>query len=246
MKKVLILIFLMFASAAASGFQITREWLSASEFSDHGSIWGAVLSFNADGTYKMEYSSEGWDWTDSGRYELSGSGAVLKPSSCNGKAYTKPADSELSMGEAEVTVAEKKDDLRYGSYLSVKSRFNKKNLVGQDLVCDTMLFPVKDSLLRNAPRSHKGIPVITMGCAKGVTVSNVKIRKGPSVSAEALSYMRSHGDDAQDFVPQGTKVTVIARTVKKEKVLSWENYWYLVDAGAEEEVWMYGEFVRLD
>lgn len=245
MKKTVLVILIISAAAAAYASQFTKQWLAASEFSDHGTIWGARLCFKADGLYEIEYSSEGWDWRDSGTYEISGSGVTLRPSVCSGRPYRTSADAEFSMGEAEATITEKPDDLRYGSYLSVKSKYNRRNLVGQDIEADTLFFPVKESILKNARRSCRGTPVITMGCAQGVTVSNVKIRSAPAVSAESMTYATSHGEDEKPFVPEGTKVTVLARTVKKDRVKDRENYWYLVNVGYEEKVWMYGEFVRL-
>ena len=66
-------------------------------------------------------------------------------------------------------------------------------------------------------RKFKGQDVVVMGMKKAVTNDNVKIRKGPSVTSEELSYIKEpYADGGLKYVPAGTEITVIARTKNKK------------------------------
>jgi hypothetical protein len=84
-----------------------------------------------------------------------------------------------------------------------------------------------------------------MGMKKGVTTSAVKIRKTPEAEGEELVYFSEIFAPEQKSVPNKTSVTIIARTLEKQTVQKWENYWYYVQVGAHDGVWMFGEFVKI-
>jgi hypothetical protein len=74
------------------------------------------------------------------------------------------------------------------------------------------------------------------------------MREKPSVDAKPLTYSAALFTDESEtrpYVPEKTHVKVLARTRDKAKVESWENYWYLINAGVSTEVWMFGEFVEI-
>lgn len=111
-----------------------------------------------------------------------------------------------------------------------------------------MPFPVENSKIKSGTsKIYKGVPVVAMGLAKGVTTTNVKIREKPSINSRSLDYIKApyETDAVMQSVPAGTEVVIIARTRDRDKVQSWSNYWYLVSMGFTTEVWMFGEFVKI-
>ncbi len=54
------------------------------------------------------------------------------------------------------------------------------------------------------------------------------------------------------YVPEGTEITLLARTSDKARVKSWENYWYYVEVPDDEygvmkkKAWMFGEFIKIN
>ena len=50
------------------------------------------------------------------------------------------------------------------------------------------------------------------------------------------------------YCPKETQIRVLARTLEKERVQQWTNYWYYVEITAAEGMmqrygWMFGEFI---
>ncbi len=100
-------------------------------------------------------------------------------------------------------------------------------------------FTVKPNLRRKV----NGIEVITMGAVWGKALQNVRVRTAPSINASIIKFPKL------DYWPKGASVRVLARTVQKERVQQWTNYWYYVENTAEEESprygWMFGEFIAI-
>ena len=95
----------------------------------------------------------------------------------------------------------------------------------------------------NLRRKVKGIEVVTMGAVFGMTTQNVRVRTAPSVKASIIKF------PTLGYCPKGSYVRVLARTVQKELVQQWANYWYYVENTAQEESprygWMFGEFIAI-
>ncbi len=95
----------------------------------------------------------------------------------------------------------------------------------------------------NLSREVNGVPVVTVGAVMAMTMQNVRVRTAPSVKASLIKF------PTLDYCPKGSYVRVLARTVQKEQVQQWTNYWYYVENLGEPESprygWMFGEFLAI-
>jgi len=250
MKKVIIIAVCISALltvivAMAGDNAIDKGFLTKKTFIYGTLISGSELKFASDGTYTYEYGSEGVSWYNRGTYSIKGDIVVLKPDFCSTHREGTAGDCGETMGEASCSIRTTPDDLYYYKYLTCISKKNKNAVATNDA---SMPLPVEQSRVKSGTsKIFKGVPVITMGLAKGITITNVKIREKPSVNSKSLEYYKEIYGPGGEYqsVPAKTEVVVIARTRDREKVQSWNNYWYLVSVGFNSEVWMFGEFVKL-
>jgi hypothetical protein len=113
-----------------------------------------------------------------------------------------------------------------------------------DLVLLCSDFPVKPNLNRMA----EGVPVVTLGVVFGETTQNVRIRTAPSVQAGIVKYLEPGAARELDYCPKGKQIRVIARTLERERVQRWTDYWYYVELYAAFGMtprygWMFGELI---
>lgn len=213
-------------------------------------VAGSTIEFMSDTKYKIEYGSEGWYWFNEGVYVIRDGKIYLTPTKCLESENGIKIECSDSMGEAVCELFENENSLEYLYGLRVKSikgekihtstASKRRNYIEYDIKD----FPVE----KGAKRVIDGIPVIVMGGISGRTNDNVKIRKKPSITAESVNYeVDLYGIDnpPQDFVPKMTEIIILARTLEKEKVHKWNNYWYYVKVGINNGVWMFGEFINI-
>ncbi len=178
-----------------------------------------------------------------GQYELNGGKVILHQESC------KDEDTGMALNHAEnydllILTIEKSDaDLYYSQYLVLELTVMKAD------VCNLprLQFGIPDTKVPvGSLRSFDGIEVATMDMQKGVTIVNAKIRLKPSIKSKSVQYMETpYGPGLpKESVPAGTTLVIKARTLEKEQVNQWNNYWYLVDVGVHENVWIFGELIR--
>jgi hypothetical protein len=154
-------------------------------------------------------------------------------------------DCSGSMGEAVCSLQSDANSMYFYKFFVCTSLKNK-NAVSTSMA--SINCPVENSKIKaGTSKVYKGIPVVTMGQVKGSTTTSVKIREKPSIDSKSLEYIKElfAPDSVQQSVPANTEVVVIARTRDRNKVQNWNNYWYLVNVGVMNEVWMYGEFVKV-
>jgi len=205
------------------------------------------ISFSANLNYFADYASEGIYWYNEGTFEIVAENIILKPRFCRDHREGTPTDCSVSLGAAICILHTDESSMYYSKFLKCTSQINR-NVLGMN--SSTILFPVPESKLpAGIARDFNGIQVITQGCARGITTENVKIRTGPSISSKEIQFRNKlhFYPDAiiLDYVPRGSELHLIARTIERERIQSWENYWYLVDVGIHHEVWMFGQFLRL-
>jgi hypothetical protein len=208
------------------------------------------LRVNYNSTYEATYASEGLYWHNEGKYRTTKTGIVLEPDICADTKGGVQVSCAQTLGRAECGYRDDNGSLYYTRFFACRSADNRKVLGVDSKEPDTILFPVEEFKVKpGAERTRDGVPVVTMGLAQAYTTSDVKIREAPSVDAKAFQYFISMFPDptakAMDYVPKGTQVTVIARTRETVQVGAWNNYWYLVSVGQVSEVWMFGEFVKI-
>jgi hypothetical protein len=246
MKSIILLAAMMVSAVAGPTTVLNQDFLTSTPFNSSGVMSSASIHFTADGDYVAEYSSEGWEWLDSGKFEIKGQTVILSPLVTDGKKYLNKEDSYHSLGEGSCYLENPTDDLFYGSYLVCESKYNTDFLLGQNIKGNKIKFPVKGSILKNVKRRYQNMNLVTLGLGDAEAIQNVKIRKAPSIAGEAVKFFPDIFGDSFEFVPKGTKLTLIARTENKVKVEKWNNYWYLVNVGAVSNVWVYGEFVKIN
>lgn len=208
------------------------------------------LELNKSGYYEAEHGAHGLrNWYNAGTYFIDGDIVTLNPEKCrSNKNDIAGIPCENTLGVAQCVYKDTSDSFYYTRALVCSSRDNPK-VVCLFKECNNQVSfydqtkPVPSGLVR----TYKGIDVVTMGAANGVTIDDVKIREIPSTEGKILQYAKGLLGDGYRFpyVPKGTTVTVLARTVEKSQVNNWNNYWYLVDVDCSQHVWMFGEFVIL-
>lgn len=231
-------------AAAVSQQDIDRAIGSRLTFS----VWGTAsdLVLTKDGRYTLKLSCLGCAARvcAEGRYELAGGKVLLKQESCRDDDTGKPLDSAENYAGLALTTEKSEGDLYYTQYLVLEAS-GKRPVIGN---LARLRFGMPDTKVpAGSRRSYDGMPVVTMGMQKGVTTTNAKIRVKPSTGAKPVQYLDSPfgPSSPKESVPAGTPLVVRARTAEKEQVGQWNNYWYLVDVGVHENVWIFGELVKL-
>ncbi len=255
-KSILIIALLLLLSPVILAEEISInsiEQIINRKYSYSYIIGGGELQFFKNNTYKISYGSEGWYWNDEGTYQTKNGKVYLYPTKCTPDQKDDQGHYKFTMGDAICSLFASHNSLDYMLGIKCVSTYNKKHLWGDNLGDDKMIFDDNTAKVpEGSKRKIKDIPVITMDMKKGATISNVKIRERPSVNSKSLQYQKGlYADDAKTFpyVPSDTDVIIIARTVNREKVENWNNYWYYVNVGTyvgvENGVWLFGEFVKI-
>jgi len=250
MKKIIIaaIVIIGVSSAAfllAGDAGIDQNFLTNNSFKYGTVISSGEIIFQNDGTYSIEYGSEGMNWYDKGAYSIKKDNVHLKPEVCSSHKGGDVIDCSGSMGEAVCSVQSDATSIYYYKYFVCTSQKNK-NAISTNVA--SMTCPVENSKIKaGTSKVYKGISVVTMGQVKGSTTTSVKIREKPSINSKSLEYTKElfAPDSVQQSVPANTEVVMIARTRDRNKVQNWNNYWYLVNVGVMNEVWIYGEFVKV-
>ena len=205
------------------------------------------VQLNADNTYSARYEAEGTYWYNSGKFKLEKGLIRLTPNVCKQFADTdEEVDCSSTLGEAKVDLIKDEYSLYYKEYLLFESRYNKELLV-DGKANDNFLLPVPGTQVpEGETRMISKWQVITMGMKKGITISSVKIRTTPEENGEEVLYTPALFEPEQNSVPKNVSVTLVARTTEKQTVNGKEDYWYYVQVGANEGVWMFGGGVKIN
>jgi hypothetical protein len=158
---------------------------------------------------------------------------VLRYVECAGDELPPEAEGEIVLTQTATGEIRRLEDSVYQEY-AIFLRWGDAPV----LVLLSEDFTVRPNLRRKVD----GIEVVTMGAVFGMTTQNVRVRAAPSVQAGIIRFPTS------DYHPKGSSVRLLARTVQREKVQQWTNYWYYVENTAMEESprygWMFGEFLE--
>jgi hypothetical protein len=203
------------------------------------------LKLETDYTYTARYESEGLYWYNTGKYKMEKGLIKLSPEVCKQFADTdENIDCSSTLGEAKIDLIKDDYSLYYTEYLFVQSRYNKQLLIeGKQNDNFRLAVPGKE-VPEGLTRMVEQTQVTTMGMKKAVTNTSVKIRKTPDVHGEEIPYYAEIFADEKKSVPTSSPVTVIARTMEKTLLGKHENYWYYVQVGAHDGVWMFGEYLK--
>jgi hypothetical protein len=249
MKKILIVsIAFSFSIVFAQNFTTENVKNYAGKTYHYYMLLGVVeLTLETSGTYTARYESEGLYWYNSGKYKMEKGLIKLTPDVCKQFADTDElVDCTSTLGEAKIDLIKDDYSLYYKEYLFVQSKSNNQLLMeGKDN--NNFRLPVPGTeVSEGESRMVSNVSVTTVGMKKGTTTSSVKIRKTPSADGEEVLYYSALFEPEQKSVPSNTQLIVVARTNEKVKVGKWENYWYYVNVGANDGVWMFGEFIKFN
>ena len=102
--------------------------------------------------------------------------------------------------------------------------------------------------------------VVTMGTKTAILKTAMKVRVQPNSKAQAY-FLESMGTETtnRDSLPEKHEITLLARSLKKDKVGSSENYWYFADLdlelsycarlqkekGCRSTGWIFGEWLEI-
>lgn len=85
-------------------------------------------------------------------------------------------------------------------------------------------------LKEGTARVFNGTEVVTIDRRLATNRENIKVRVAPERDANYYIWYRESGDYQEPpFMPEGTRVILRARTVRKEWVEGHYNYWYYID-----------------
>jgi len=225
-------------------FPLTMENLTTAKLPIPMMLGSGSIEFKRAGAYAGGLTSEGIAWYDEGKFAIRDGQVELKPEKCFYHQDTDVTDCDQSLGHAFCKIEPSPNDPYYAYRLRCTSEKNRKFFGTDNIV---FVFP-QTAVPIGTLKIFKGIRIIVIG-AIGTTTTGVKIREAPSPDADAIEYRPEIYPGAppwKPFVPSGVKVSVVARTEAKQKIGNWLNYWYLVNVGANREVWMFAEFVKLD
>jgi hypothetical protein len=220
--------------------------------------WGH-MTFNTDGTFRTDIPNTGDHCM--GTYTVSDGVLTMNIQSTFGIGI-------LSEGVKSGTIK-----------LSIKdigSPFHPFALVRMDDSTErAVLWP--EEILSSAGKkgTYGGTEVITIQEPGFINTNSVFLRNGPSQNAMPLFYRKDppfETDEPYDvrsekFLPSGQRLRIICRTVVKNRIGKWNNYWYLVTIIADKgdplslysfsetddlrngyyylnrPVWIYGQFI---
>ena len=208
----------------------------------HGCI-GWKIEFKSEQDFQIYVSCMGPQASISGKYEVKGDRIQFKKYETDFASYVDGKNSAASLSIEQVEnrilkgacrIISIKDDARYSEGIKcngIKSIFLNHNSA-----------PKSDTQL-----NFKGIPVVTLGLKYGKTTDCVRMREKPSPTAKIERYIIELDENkTSECIRKGERIRVHARTLRKDKVKSMENYWYLIHIGWHEDVWVFAEFVSLE
>ncbi len=202
------------------------------------------LVFQKNNLYYVEFDTEGWSWYNEGNYQIESNRILLYPNKCTDNKQGSIMNCNKSIGKAICKIQVSKESLYYLKYLSCRS-LNNKNVIFEK--SDTIDFAVINTKLKaGVKRKIDGVDVILMGEINGTTTANVYIREKPSINSESIKFRAGYlSYEPISTVPPNTNVLIIAKTIIKDSVNNYNNYWYYVHVGTHRGVWIYGEFIKM-
>lgn len=211
------------------------------------------IAFTGSGTFDASFVAMGGEvWAFRGTYTYAGGQAILSVTEKNfsgigGKAEA-PKSCKIFASEADLYFQE-------------------------EIICQPgkwRFYNITKPVPEGSRKFIGKLPVITMASRRGLTTTNVKLRKKPDVSGAVLPFFESCVDQVKpgcatqipetgatelphrriEYVPQGTALILVARTETMQSVQKWKNYWYFVKATTSSneitrQGWIFGEFVNV-
>lgn len=193
---------------------------------EHG--WGMYTRFRTDGTFHGHFQGEGAG-------EVMGLYSIVSPDRISLKSIP----------------LERGDDARPDGFDNECGFSRDKESVFKELFldCGGVRHYDQTSIVPAGRRTTvRGVPVLTMGSSRAKTTTRVRVRSEPNAVSKELE-CGGYGEPTVPYADTGTKLTVLARTERREKVQTWNNYWYYADVHCfvlPVHGWVFGEFVKFE
>lgn len=202
----------------------------------------AELELRTDKSFTARYNAKGYYWSCSGSWQMNDGVISLSPAVCFDNDGGD--DCNKACGAATVELVKDNSSLVYAEFLQVTSE-NHEDILGNGEGGKVFRVGVDGKPVpEGAKRTYNDVDILMMGYKEGKTTTGVYIREKPSTKGTKLVYKTDPEEKGNDFVPKGSSVVVIGRTMGKDKVDDHDNYWYLVNVGINYRVWMFGEYVK--
>ncbi|MBN2545392.1 MAG: hypothetical protein JXB50_06325 [Spirochaetes bacterium] len=230
----------------SNGLKVTKERLvnrfwSTTEILNESEIraWGGVhLQFNNNKTFSA-YMSKGQDRGVRifGKYEIKGGFLNL---------YYK---NKIWLAKGVIKYDPK--DLKYPYYLVFQNDLFK----AMDEILNTGLKMVKWNKIKDMQTVAKeGFKIklyedeaLSSGYKKAVTLDVLNLRSRPSITSPRIQFETVNGKKVYSL-KKGFEIRVLARSIDKDVVEGWNNYWYYIEINnfpvSIIYAWVYGEFIK--
>lgn len=210
------------------------------------------LRFNADNTYILATEGNGGGFTiNTGKFSLKDDKFHLTAQRCYYLPDGDPSNFSKITGKETGIKSICGQDESFGNVITAKIVSDEKSLYFKEyLNLNGRMFGVTGTEPKSGEaKSYYGIDVIIVGRKEGITTTSVKTRSNPSgnSTSECYSYDLGEEDEVIQQIEKNEKVTVLARTVSKEKVGNIEDYWYLVEPAYYDcKIWIHGQYLKFD
>ncbi len=231
MKKAVIIFLLAFTffSLIAEMPVITEDFLISNRWGPEKSKFGYRLTFEENGTFEIFFFGMGDREYVSGNYKIVGNDLILD----------KTDEFNLGLIPKELIGERTRWNLQ---------RDNDSYLYLYKIVSDTgYSFWNNSSFVPDGDvRKIDGIEIIISRIDNCGLKYDIKVRMGPGTDYESSNFYFEANELALPYLPKNRKVNVFGRTLNKEKISNWNDYWYycelkigLHDQGPRHG-WIYG------
>jgi len=214
------------------------------EFGHGSGLHNLSFKLSDNGSYDLDYGSEGWYWRNQGQYTISGNSLLLKATKCE---YSQQPDNSCqnTFRTAKCVIREQPTDIEYLYELFCEFDKHFRLFTSDSKPDNTMGLDIKKYKVPNgAAKKFQAHDIIVLANVTGTVNSSVVLREGPGITYKKTSYIVNAYDGPYlPSVPKGKKVTIHARTTNKQKVQEWENYWLLVSIDDSHKAWAFGQFI---
>lgn len=222
-----------------------QDIVLSEKLQDKGKFWAAALNFRHPKAFTFTYGSEGIYWHNSGEYTIESDKIQLKATVCkehdDAKAPKLPCDQ--TFGNGYCFIDDSFQDIEIALFLTCKSP-NPKSFGFATSGIHFQLLSTKRAVGSVITIANKKVKYL--GRKKGIVTETVNIRIKPDITSHKNPYFPTNEQNGEflDAVPMGTKISILGKTMEKDTVKKWVNYWYLVEVGHNDRAWLFGEFVK--
>jgi hypothetical protein len=213
-------------------------------FTESSGIHYLLLELQPNSRFKFTYSSEGWDWETTGSYSIKENSIHLTGNSCSSNLENKKTKCINSFNDGICSIKENKFSIEYKYELECISKQDYKIFTSDSELSNKIHFDIKKYILPiGSIREFNNIKIYTLQNKIGISKDNVSLREGPSIDSPKIDYVVNVYDGPRlSSLPKGKKVTIHGRTLQKQSVKNWDNYWLLISIDDTKFVWAFAEF----